>query len=109
MSAMPLECDGAGEAERIEQHLFDRLRREGFVISIDRECDALAVACVLSVKTKTLRNWRDLGCGPVSRTVRGVAWYPLRALAEWIVAQGRPVLECARPRTSTSPPEVSHR
>lgn len=99
----------AVEIDRRAEDLFQQLRRDGFVITIDRECDAPAVASVLNVKTKTLRNWRDMGCGPPSRTIRGIAWYPLRDLAAHIIAkgrQGRPVLECAQQADAGSPPEV---
>lgn len=107
MSSHARDRRDARAVEILEARLFDQLRRAGYVISIDRECDARAVASVLTVQTKTLRNWRADLRGPQSRTVHGVAWYSLSGLAAWIIAEGRPVLELALPVAAGSAPEVS--
>jgi ribosomal protein S17E len=109
MSARPPDQVDVAAIERLAHQLFDRLRNH-YVITIDLECNAHAVAAVLSVRPKTLRNWRDQGYGPTpSRTMHGVAWYRLSELAEWILHQGRGVLEGAQPANAGSRPGGVHR
>jgi hypothetical protein len=83
------ESAAADRIERLAAELTHRLHADGFIVTIDGEVESAAVAELLELAPKTLRNWRAEEVGPPSRTVRGNAWYPIAALARWIAEEQR--------------------
>ena len=77
-------------------------------MTLDLEVEAAAVADLLQLSLKTLRNWRDLQCGPPSsRTTRSnIALYPIASLARYLLSDphaGRGVLALGAVSSNTPP------
>lgn len=62
----------------------ERLRDEGYSVTIADEINSGACAWILGIEEGTLRNWRSRKFGPAWTTRRGRAWYALADVMNWI-------------------------
>ncbi len=86
-----------GELNQRADRLAERLRQDGFIVTLAEHITADDAAKVLGVSTRTLRSWRKVGNGPRC-VVAGRTWYPVREIVRYLDSQLTPAAESGNNR-----------